>query len=142
MLIVIKGMPRCLGICSLSSSERKDPLWNHIHLVNAKDPDTTICNYHSKVTKGSVYRTKRHSIGGYGNEVGCKKVPKPVKKDTREYMLKKQVNLLPTMDHIMDLDEEAEDVEIGFIGRKSDRGFSTNNWHKKGHWMYSTPMIQ
>lgn len=69
------------------------------------------------VLKGGVYNSKQHLVGGYENIVSWQIVSEQVKEEITQYVLKKkeakeQVNLLPTVDDVVDEGGEDEEVEI------------------------------
>src|SRR5436189_79376 len=102
---------------SVSSSDKKDPAWDHFYLQNPNDKKALTCNYCNKVSKRDVYRAKQHLVGGCRNVTGCKKVPDAVKAEIKQYMvmkqqMKEQLNLMPDMDTLLEEELEDEDEEM------------------------------
>ena len=49
------------------ASGRKDQRWKYARLLNEKDTSMLICIFCDKVTKGGIYRQKKHLVGGLRN---------------------------------------------------------------------------
>ena len=60
---------------------RKDLGWKYARLLNEKDTNTLICIFCDNVTKGDIYRQKKHLVGGFRNSKNCTRCPDHVRKE-------------------------------------------------------------
>ncbi|GMP25163.1 hypothetical protein CsSME_00002160 [Camellia sinensis var. sinensis] len=99
-----------------SESNKKDPAWQHAHLVEENNLNKLECNFCGKVSNGGVYRVKQHLAGGYRNVTACPKCPAHVREEIREFLSKKktqkeEMNMLPDFDDT-DMGDENEDEDV------------------------------
>ncbi|XP_075504344.1 uncharacterized protein LOC142541764 [Primulina tabacum] len=98
-------------------SNRKDIAWNYATLPDPKNPNFVCCSFCGKITNGGIYRHKLHLVGGNRNVKACPKCPEHVKEEIKGFMqkksvLKNQIDDIPHLDDIVDLEEDEDDDDI------------------------------
>ena len=73
-----------------NTSGKRDPKWKYARLPNENIWTPSYEFFCDKVTKWSIYRHKKHLVGGYRNAKKCRKCLKHVKKEIEEYMSSKK----------------------------------------------------
>jgi hypothetical protein len=132
LLIFVEKMTEEQGCSSQSSNTKVDPGWKY-NTKDKNDPNSVICNFCNKVTKGGICRAKQHQVGGFKNAIACKKCPPEVKAELAKYMEEKKrcSNSFGSLHSLPELGDESLGDDIDLDGIEEVNEFGKRMVHRK-----------
>ncbi|KAL4586316.1 hypothetical protein LXL04_010952 [Taraxacum kok-saghyz] len=103
----------------MDSTSDFDPNKDPVRKYSVQDPknrNNFTCNFCFKVTKGGASRMKQHLVGGFRNATKCKNCPEHVRKEIKDYMIKKRemkdtIEMVSRMEDLDDYYGEEDDED-------------------------------